>query len=323
VSGPSFPCAATVAVRQTVIALVIVLGSRSSHTSVAARDVVAYLTGDQANRLTANGSRTDAVPDLSQASSPGAYYSDAAERAGRWRGIETSQLGEFVEPTMLQRVLLGQDPVTGTQLVKAQGSSGRTTQRRAELPAGGPDDLIPIGQATAAIGVDRRYLLRLATNTATYRSSHDPPTTDVSSTVALTGAYLDAVKVDGKWRITRAEVQRFMATRHEPPVVIGYDLTFSASKSLSIVWATGGPETRALCEEAFEAGVAKGVEYLESHAIWVRRGRGYESAGGMLAASYRHDTNRELEPQLHEHVVTVGVRGEDAAEHLREVMNAQ
>ena len=37
-------------------------------------------------------------------------------------------------------------------------------------------------------------------------------------------------------------------------------------------------------------------------ARWLR-GRGHEPAGGMLAASYRHDTNRELEPQLHEHVV--------------------
>ena len=46
-----------------------------------------------------------------------------------------------------------------------------------------------------------------------------------------------------------------------------------------------------MCEEAFEAGVAKAVDYLESHAIWVRRGRGYEPAGGMHAASYRRDTN--------------------------------
>ncbi len=68
--------------------------------------------------------------------------------------------------------------------------------------------------------------------------------------------------------------------------MIGYDVTFSAAKSLSIVWATGDAEVRALCEEAFEAGVAKAVEYLESHAIWVRRGPGYEPAGGMYAASW-------------------------------------
>ena len=58
------------------------------------------------------------------------------------------------------------------------------------------------------------------------------------------------------------------SSTHEPQVVIGYDVTFSAAKSLSIVWATGDAEVRALCEEAFEAGVAKAVEYLESYAIW-------------------------------------------------------
>ena len=46
-----------------------------------------------------------------------------------------------------------------------------------------------------------------------------------------------------------------------------------------------------------------GVAYLEANAVWVRRGRGSEPAGRMIAASYRHSTNRELEPQLHEHVV--------------------
>ncbi len=84
---------------------------------------------------------------------------------------------------------------------------------------------------------------------------------------------------------------------------MAYDITFSAPKSLSIVWATGDEATRRLCEDAFEAGVAKGVAYLEQRALFVGRQQGRRQATNMIAASYRHSTNRELEPQLHEHVV--------------------
>ncbi len=38
------------------------------------------------------------------------------------------------------------------------------------------------------------------------------------------------------------------------------------------------------------------VAYLEDHAVAVRRGRGAEKAHGVWAASYRHLTNRNLEP---------------------------
>ncbi|MFN0029840.1 MAG: MobF family relaxase, partial [Acidimicrobiales bacterium] len=281
-------------------------------TNAAAGHVVAYLEGGCAGDLSRGGSLGDGKPVLAQESGPGAYYADSTDRAGRWRGSEAARLGEVVQPEMLHRALLGQDPATGAQLVSAQGSSGRATQRRVELPAGEQDDLVTLSQAAASIGVDAGYLRRLAAKTATYRSTHDPSTTGATSTNAPTGAFLDAAKINGEWRITRGEVERIVSARHEPQVVIGYDVTFSAAKSLSIVWATGDAEVRGLCEEAFEAGVAKAVDYLESHAIWVRRGRGYEAAGGMHAASYRHDTNRELEPQLHEHVVIANMaRGAD------------
>ena len=288
------------------------LGADRSRTTSAAANVVAYLEGETAGRLGRPGSLGDGKPLLAQESGPGTYYSDSAERAGRWRGVEAARLGDSVDPMMLQRVLLGQDPVTAEQLVSAQGSSGRSSNRPSNTALGDPGELLTTEQTAHLIGVDVSYVRRVAARTATYRSTQDSPTTAVSGTDTPTGAYLDAAKVNGEWRIARGEVERFIAARHEPQVVIGYDVTFSAPKSLSILWATGNAEVRALCEEAFEAGVATAVDYLESHAVWVRRGRGYEPAGGMLAASYRHSTNRELEPQLHEHVVIANMaRGTD------------
>ena len=134
------------------------LGARPDMTNAAAAHVVAYLEGGRAGDLSRGGSLGDGKPVLAQESGPGAYYADSTDRAGRWRGSEAARVGEVVQPEMLHRALLGQDPATGAQLVSAQGSSGRATQRRVELPAGEQDDLVTLSQAAASIGVDAGYL---------------------------------------------------------------------------------------------------------------------------------------------------------------------
>lgn len=56
----------------------------------------------------------------------------------------------------------------------------------------------------------------------------------------LPASYLDATqdRPHAPWRVERAELRRFAEQRDKPSVVIGYDLTFSAPKSVSILWAT-------------------------------------------------------------------------------------
>jgi hypothetical protein len=197
------------------------LGARSSDRGSAAGDVVAYLTNG-ANRLTANGSLGDGKPLLGQESGPGAYYSDSSARPGRWRGATAEQLGTTVDPEQLRRALLGQDPATGDQLVGAHGSSGRATTRRTLLPDGPSDEQFTLDQAAAHIGVDTSYLRRLAAKTATSQSTEAPSPSRPNSTNAPPGAYLDAVKVRGQWRVTRAEIDRFVDARRQPQVVIDF-----------------------------------------------------------------------------------------------------
>ena len=285
------------------------LGAEADRTGSAARDIVSYLEGQAQNRLSLGGSAAVQPPSLATGSSPGAYYADSAVVPGRWRGDGADGLGPCVESSILKRVLLGQDPVSGTQLVSAVGSSGRTSQRPS-MPDGDENELLTLPQAAKLIGVDRSYLWRIAKRTAADHAAASPTVPEGSPTAPTgsptgrpSGTYLSAEKVDGRWMVSQGEVARFMAARRQPQVVMAYDVTFSAPKSLSIVWATGDDATRRLCENAFEAGVARGVEYLERNAVWVRRGRDSVPAGEMIAASYRHSTNRELEPQLHEHVV--------------------
>lgn len=278
------------------------LGARPDRAMAAANDIVNYLEGGQTGDRARAGSAA-AEPQLGQQSSPGSYYSDSPEQAGRWRGDGTADLGTPVDAEAFRRALLGQDPVTGRQLVTASGSSARAKHLPRGLPDGDPNELLTLNVAAEAIGVDVSYLRRLARESTSRSSTNSPPGLENPPPAAPDQAYLAAEKVENRWMVSRAEIERFIAARHQPQVVMAYDITFSAPKSLSILWAAGDTPTRQLCEEAFEAGVARGVEYLERNAIYVGRQADRRPAGEMIAASYRHSTNRELEPQLHEHVV--------------------
>jgi conjugative relaxase-like TrwC/TraI family protein len=108
--------------------------------------------------------------------------------------------------------------------------------------------------------------------------------------------------------------------------VVGFDLTFSAPKSVSVLFAVADEETAGQLIGAHEAAVRAALDYLEDEAVKVRRGRGgvrVEAAEGVVAAAYRHRMSRALDPQLHTHVVCANVaRGPDGqwtALHGREL----
>jgi conjugative relaxase-like TrwC/TraI family protein len=92
--------------------------------------------------------------------------------------------------------------------------------------------------------------------------------------------------------------------------VAGFDLTFSAPKSVSVVFGVGGAEVRAAVRRAHERAVGEALGYLERSAAAVRRGRGgatVHEAGGLIAAAFRHRTSRTGDPQLHTHVLVANV----------------
>jgi conjugative relaxase-like TrwC/TraI family protein len=85
----------------------------------------------------------------------------------------------------------------------------------------------------------------------------------------------------------------------------GWDMTFSASKSVSALWALSEARGRPAIEGAHRTAVAAATRYLEQTAAWARRGKGgatREPTTGLLMAAFEHHTSRELDPQLHAHV---------------------
>src|SRR4051812_8601325 len=99
------------------------------------------------------------------------------------------------------------------------------------------------------------------------------------------------------------------------PKVVGFDLTFSAPKSVSVLFAAGDEQTAGQLIAAHEAAVRAALGYVEDAAVKVRRGKGgaiVEPGEGVVAAAYRHRMSRSLDPQLHTHVVCANVaRGPD------------
>ncbi len=99
------------------------------------------------------------------------------------------------------------------------------------------------------------------------------------------------------------------------PAVAALDLTFSAPKSVSVLFAVAPAEVSAALVDCHEEAVRAALRYLEDEAVFVRRAKGgarFEQAGGLIAAAYRHRMSRALDPQLHTHVVAANLgRGED------------
>jgi conjugative relaxase-like TrwC/TraI family protein len=94
----------------------------------------------------------------------------------------------------------------------------------------------------------------------------------------------------------------------------GLDVTVSAPKSVSILFALADPDVSAQVRAAHQAAVSEVVDYLESvagHALRGHHGDGQRAArigtDGWIVAAFEHRTSRAGDPQLHTHLVVPNV----------------
>ena len=86
-----------------------------------------------------------------------------------------------------------------------------------------------------------------------------------------------------------------------------YDLTFSAPKSISIQAMVGGDE-RLIA--AHDKAVREALAEAEKHAgsrVRLNGANENRTTGNWIVSTYRHDTSRELDPQLHTHAVAANL----------------
>ncbi|HLH27861.1 MAG TPA: MobF family relaxase, partial [Acidimicrobiales bacterium] len=91
----------------------------------------------------------------------------------------------------------------------------------------------------------------------------------------------------------------------------GFDLTFCAPKSVSLLGMLAPREIAHEVVAGHEAAVDDATGFLDRAAIGVRRARGGEQlrlgATGAAAGAFLHRTSRALDPHLHTHLVVANV----------------
>jgi conjugative relaxase-like TrwC/TraI family protein len=103
--------------------------------------------------------------------------------------------------------------------------------------------------------------------------------------------------------LPNGEVLTGGAKEHAP----GFDLTFSAPKSVSLMALVGGD---ARLVGAHHESVQTAMKWVESHLAEARMGKDGHivvATGKLAYALFTHDVSRELDPQLHTHSVVSNV----------------
>jgi len=96
--------------------------------------------------------------------------------------------------------------------------------------------------------------------------------------------------------------------RKPPQTVAGFDLTFSAPKSVSVAWALADDATRGRIYAAHRRALEAVIGYAEGQVFATRMGTGgvvQDDVRGVVAAAFDHWDSRAGDPQLHTHVVVL------------------
>ena len=103
-----------------------------------------------------------------------------------------------------------------------------------------------------------------------------------------------------------ARIEATETARRTPGAVAGFDLTFTAPKSASVLWALADPRTQTRIVTAHRAAVDEALAFLEDRALFTRVGArscAQVPTRGMVAAAFDHWDTRTGDPNLHTHVV--------------------
>ncbi len=110
----------------------------------------------------------------------------------------------------------------------------------------------------------------------------------------------------------------------------GWDLTFSAPKTVSALWATADEENRQKISACNYAAVLNALDYAEAHLGFTRvgkTGKEIEKSNKLFFSLFEHSTSRAQDPQLHIHAVMVNLgineRGETKSLEVDQVFKAK
>lgn len=92
--------------------------------------------------------------------------------------------------------------------------------------------------------------------------------------------------------------------------VPGFDLTFCAPKSVSVLWGFGDESVRQAVDAAHSQAVSEALSYLSEHAGYTRRADDFDRdlmvidrVEALSGVKYEHRTSRAGDPHVHSHVL--------------------
>jgi DNA primase catalytic core len=247
-----------------------------------------------------------------------AYYMQHGNPPGQWVGSGLEQLGvsgQVAEKQMQSLYGKGRHPDADRLEVEAlaRGLSKRDAEREGALGRAFPE---------FKARPDDGYKQALETAFAQFAAEHDrPPEAGIERdlirwNVARTLAQQE--KNDkGSGTVTDADVARWLAKRGQQPrrAVAGYDLVFTPSKSISVLWGLGDPATREAITQAHTEAWRDTLAWIEAEGALTRAGAGgvrQIDTHGLKAVAFDHLDSRAGDPNLHTHVaVSTKVRGVD------------
>ena len=91
--------------------------------------------------------------------------------------------------------------------------------------------------------------------------------------------------------------------------VAGYDLTFSAPKSVSIAMAVSNQSDAKLIQAAHDKAVSAALQFVQDKQAQTRTGHDglVKEKASLIVATFNHQTSREQDPQMHTHAFVFNI----------------
>ncbi|MGH9209052.1 MAG: MobF family relaxase [Acidimicrobiales bacterium] len=195
----------------------------------------------------------------------------------------------------------GNQWVTDTELTRCEDARSAGIDADALSAAGAPGDLLPLADAARLVGVTPRYLRKLAT-----RYERDWTLIDAMTTAGQQPhqAWLVAHRgPDKRWFVKRSDLADFVRRRQPPAVRVGFDLTLTTEKSLSVLALLADPAVGRIVLDAIADANDVALDWLENHTAATRIQGRTVPVEGWAVATFRHLTSRALDPFAHWHNV--------------------
>ena len=252
------------------------------------------------------------------------YYSEKGESPGRWMGAGLVGLagpygveaGEEVTEEQMKALFgegLHPNATAITEAATDAGKDGPAALKTAQL--GKPFTDVSTTPSAFLVGVTREY--------NRYASAHgqtrnDPIPDEVRHDIRTRVGRATFADKYGRDPLDGRELAGHIARESRPAkaTVAGYDLTFSAPKSVTVLWAAASPQERAAIHSAHHAAITDALDWVQEAGVYTRRGKGgvrQVKTTGLIATAFDHRDNRDGDPHLHTHVA-ISNKVQDAAD---------